>query len=50
MDNCRGQCYDRASNNMSGARSGVSTQVTNIEPKTLYIHCYEHALSLAEKD
>ena len=36
---------------MSGARSGVSTQITNIEPRALYTHCYNgHALNLATQD
>ena len=36
---------------MSGARSGVSTQITNIEPRALtLIAIYGHALNLATQD
>ena len=30
IDNCRGQCYDGASN-MSGAKSGVASRLTTLE-------------------
>lgn len=49
MDNCRGQCYDGASN-MSGVRSGVATRISAIESRALYTHCYGHALNLATQD
>ena len=32
LENCRGQCYDGASN-MQGARKGVATQILKEEPK-----------------
>ncbi|KAI6655415.1 Zinc finger MYM-type protein 1-like [Oopsacas minuta] len=32
INNCRGQCYDGASN-MSGIRSGVATKVSSLEPR-----------------
>ena len=43
---CRGQCYDGASN-MSGTRNGVATQISSIEKRAIYIHCYAHSLNLA---
>ena len=46
---CRGQCYDHASN-MSGARKGVVTIITQEESRALYTHCYGHALNLAIAD
>ena len=47
--NCRGQCYDGASN-MAGSKSGVSTQLSKEEPRAAYTHCYGHALNLAVSD
>ena len=49
LSNCRGQCYDGASN-MSGAKGGVAAQLTAIESRALYTHCYCHALNLAIAD
>ncbi|XP_053398113.1 zinc finger MYM-type protein 1-like [Mercenaria mercenaria] len=49
LSNCRGQCYDGASN-MSGAKKGVATQLSSREPRAVYTHCYEHALNLAVGD
>ena len=40
LSQCRGQCYDGASN-MSGIRSGVSTQIIKEEKQAVYTHCYE---------
>ena len=42
---CRGQCYDGASN-MHGARKGVAAIITQEESRALYTHCYDHALNL----
>jgi len=42
----RGQCYDGASS-MSGHRSGIAAVLQTEEPRAVYTHCYEHALSLA---
>ena len=42
----RGQCYDRASC-IAGVKSGVAAKLSREEPKTVYTHCYGHALSLA---
>lgn len=49
LNNCRGQCYDGASN-MSGAKKGVATQINEKEPRAVYTHCYGHALNLAVGD
>ena len=49
IENCRGQCYDGASS-MSGEVSGVVKQVTDLEHRALYTHCYGHALNLAAQD
>lgn len=49
INNCRGQCYDGASN-MSGVRSSVVTRLAVLEPRSLYTHCYGHALNLAVQD
>lgn len=46
---CRGQCYDGASN-MSGHRSGIAKQITDLESRALYTHCYGHSLNLAVGD
>ena len=35
---------------MSGAKGGVATQLTAIESRALYTHCYCHALNLAIAD
>ena len=43
---CRGQCFDGASN-MSGAKKGVVTQIAAEEPRALFLHCYGHSLNLA---
>ena len=46
---CRGQCYDGASN-MSGTKSGVAMQIATAESRAVYMHCYGHALNLAVGD
>jgi hypothetical protein len=46
LENCRGQCFDGASN-MQGVRKGVATQIRKEQPKAIYTHCYGHALNLA---
>ena len=43
---CRGQYYDGAAN-MAGVRSGVATQICEIEQRAVFTHCYSHALNLA---
>ena len=49
LSNCRGQCYDGASN-MSGSRNGVAKKILEEENRALYTHCYGHALNLAVSD
>lgn len=46
FEECRGQCYDSASN-MSGSKSGVATRIMS---EALYSHCYGHSLNLACQD
>ena len=47
--NCRGQCFDGASN-IAGHVSGLQKRITDIEPSALYVHCFKHSLSLAFQD
>ena len=49
LNNCRGQCYDGASN-MLGRKSGVAQQIQSMQPKALPTHCHAHSLSLGIKD
>ena len=49
INNCRGQCYDGASN-MKGHKKGVATQILQEEGRALYTHCYGHSLNLAIAD
>ena len=49
LDNCRGQCYDGASN-MLGKKSGVAKQILDIQPKAFPTHCHCHSLSLSVKE
>ena len=49
LDDCRGQCYDGASN-MFGKNSGVAQKIIAIQPKAAATHCYAHSLSLGVKD
>ena len=49
MLQCRGQCYDGASN-MTGSKNGVATRLLADEPRALLTHCYGHALNLAVAD
>ena len=46
---CRGQCYDGASN-MTGSKSGVAKQIQEKESRAVLTHCYGHALNLAISD
>ena len=43
LEYCRGQCYDGAAN-MSSIRSGVATQISAMESRALFTHCYGHSL------
>ena len=38
ITNCRGQCYDRASN-VSGILTVVATRINDLESRALYTHC-----------
>ena len=49
LNNCRGQCYDGASN-MLGKKSGVAKQILDIQPKAFATHCHCHSLSLSVKE
>ena len=49
MAQCRGQCYDGASN-MARSMRGVAAQLQAEEPRALSTHCYGHALNLAIAD
>lgn len=49
IENLRGQCYDGASV-MSGQKTGVASRIKEINKKSLYTHCYGHALNLCVKD
>ena len=44
-----GQCYDGCST-MSGAKTGVATQMKKSQTRCLYCHCYGHSLNLACAD
>lgn len=46
ISNLRGQCYDGASN----VRFGLSSRISNDEPRALYIHCVAHRLNLVVTD
>ena len=46
ISECRGQCYDGASN-MSGIKNGVATQIAKEKKRAVYTHCYAHSLNLA---
>ena len=48
LDDCRGQTYDGTSN-MMGKRSGVSTKISEEQPKAIETLCQGHLLSLAVK-
>ena len=49
IQRARGQCYDGPAT-MAGEKTGVATQIKNINEKCLYTHCYGHALNLAVAD
>ena len=49
FDRVRGQCYDGAAA-MSGRRNGVAKQISELEPRAIFTHCYGHALNLAASD
>ena len=45
LNNCRGQCYDGASN-----MSGVAKNISDEGKRAVYTHCYGLALNLAACD
>ena len=49
LKQCRGQCYDGASN-MAGNLGSVAKKITNKEKRALFCHCYGHSLNLAALD
>ena len=51
MSDCRGKCYDGATNRC-GSKSGVAIQLTSEEPHATctFIHFYRHTLHLAVGD
>ena len=49
LSKCRGQCYDGASN-MRGVKNGVAAQLSSVEKRAIYTHCYGHSLNLAVSD
>ena len=49
LTNCRGQCYDGASN-ILGHKSGVAKRIQDLQPKAHATHCHGHSLSLSVKD
>ena len=49
LKNCRGQCYDGASN-IYGAKNGFAKQISNRESRAVYTNCYGLALNLAVGD
>ena len=49
MSQCRGQCYDGASN-ITGSKNCVAIRLLADEPRALLTHCYGHALNLAVAD
>ena len=49
LNKMHGQCYDGASS-MSGAKTGVAKQISDIESRAIFTHCYGHTLNLACSD
>ena len=49
LANCGGQCYNGAAN-MTDIRTGVATQISECEQRTIFTHCYGHAFNLAAAD
>ena len=45
IQNCRGQCYDNASN-MSGIYKGVQSRIRAINPLAEWVPCAAHSLNL----
>ena len=49
LNKIHGQCCNGASS-MSGAKKGVAKQISDIEKRALFTHCYGHTLNLACSD
>jgi len=49
FENVRGLCFDGAAT-MSGHRSGVQKRISDVQPKSIFIHCSNHSLDLALSD
>ena len=49
VKNCRGQCYDNASN-MAGKYHGVQALVREQNPHAVYIPCFGHSLNLVGQE
>ena len=47
--NCRGKCYDGASN-ITCHKPGVVKRIQDLQPKAYPTHCHGHPLSLSVKD
>ena len=45
IQDCRGQCYDNASN-MSGKYTGVQARIKALSPYADYVPCSAHSLNL----
>jgi len=46
LTKCRGQCYDGVSN-MSGTKKGVAKQLSDVEKRAVYTHCYRHSFKFS---
>lgn len=45
IENLRGHCFDGAAV-MAGSISGVQKRISDIQPRSLFVHCSNHALDL----
>jgi len=48
LDNCWGQCYNKASN-MLGHKTGVAKRIQVLQPNAYPTHCPGHSLSLSQR-
>ena len=46
LENCRGEAYDGAGN-VAGSKSGLAAEITHLNSKALYMHCFNHRLNLS---
>ena len=49
INKIRGQCYDGPSAR-KGGKGSVAKQISDLEPRAVYTHCYGHSLNLAACD